>query len=93
LIAFEHHVEFTDCSRYLGFYRCAIQDIWIRKVAKWADAVEELASLIAVTTPIYLYRTASLSRNGSLSESRKDIGDAFTDVEKQFSIIPSSSFR
>jgi hypothetical protein len=47
-------------SRYLWrFIGEEAQDI-LRKVAKWADAVEEF-SLIAVTTPIYLYRTAEVS--------------------------------
>jgi hypothetical protein len=57
-----------------------------RKVAKWADAVEELA-LVAVNYPQSAYTALQKSLQGMAvsPESREGYCDAFTDVEKAIS--------
>jgi hypothetical protein len=54
-----------------------------KKIAKWADATEELAS-VAVNYPQSAY-TALQQEWQFVQRVVKDIGDAFTDVEKAIS--------
>jgi hypothetical protein len=91
LIPFQdHEFTITTGSRYLdGFIgEHEAQDIWIQeKVAEWADAVEELASA-AVNYPQSAYTALlrSLQQEWHFFQRVvKDIGDAFTDVEKAIS--------
>jgi hypothetical protein len=66
LIAFEHHAfTFTTGSRYLGGFIGEKEAGYLdpRKVAKWADAVEELA-LVAVNYPQSAYTALQKSLQG-----------------------------
>jgi hypothetical protein len=93
MIAFEdHEFTITTGSRYLGGFigEKEAQDIWIQeKVAKWADAVEELAS-VAVDYPQSAYTALQKSLQQEWQPVQrvvKDIGDAFTDVDRAISQI------
>jgi hypothetical protein len=90
-IAFEgHEFTITTGNRYLGGFigEREAQDIWIReKVANWAVAVEELAS-VAVNYPQTAYTALQRSLQQEwqfVQRVAKDVGEAFTDVEKAIS--------
>jgi hypothetical protein len=84
------NTTFTTGSRYLGFIgERKLRILDSRKVAKWADAVEELAS-VAVTTRNLLIPQKSLQQEWQFVQSLRILVMLSPTLRKQF---PNHSFQ